>query len=88
MDTGSRTFEADEVRTAIAGEIRALRGRRGISQAELRERAGFSRSTMGRIEAGERDVEIAELMAIAAALGVTAAELLQAVQDSLEGKQL
>lgn len=88
MDTARRTFGAEEVRAAIAGEIRALRGRRGMSQAELRDRAGFSRSTLGRIEAGERDVEVAELMAIAAALGVTAAELLQAVQDSLEGKQL
>ncbi|NKU37235.1 helix-turn-helix domain-containing protein [Rhodococcus hoagii] len=58
------------------------------ARAELRERAGFSRATLGRIEAGERDVEIAELMAIASVLGVTAAELLQAVQDSLEGKQL
>jgi len=59
-----------------------------MSQTELREQAGFSRSTMRRIESGERDVEIAELMSIASALGVTAAELLQAVQDSLEGKQL
>ncbi|ASN72035.1 hypothetical protein 7S2_42 [uncultured Caudovirales phage] len=76
------------MRAAIGGEIRALRGRRGMSQTELRERAGFSRSTMRRIESGERDVEIAELMAIATALGVTAGSLLQAVQDSLQGKQL
>lgn len=88
MDAESRSFEAAEVRAAIAGEIRALRGRRGMSQTELRDRAGFSRSTMRRIESAERDVEIAELMAIASALGVTAADLLQAVQDSLEGKQL
>ncbi|WP_268960885.1 helix-turn-helix domain-containing protein [Rhodococcus spongiicola] len=88
METVGPTFGADEVRTAIAGEIRALRGRRGMSQTELRERAGFSRSTMRRIESGERDVEIAELMAISTALGINAAELLQAVQDSLEGKQL
>ncbi len=35
-----------------------------------------------------RDMDIRQGIAIATALGVTVAELLQAVQDSLEGKQL
>lgn len=59
-----------------------------MTQTELIKKSGLSRATIGRIENGERDMDIPQGIAIAAALDVTIAELLQAVQDSLEGKQL
>ncbi|MGF7124080.1 helix-turn-helix transcriptional regulator [Rhodococcus sp. BE178] len=88
MDADRRLPEADAVRDAIANEIRALRGRRRMTQADLIRESGLSRATIGRIENAERDMDIRQGIAIATALGVTVAELLQAVQDSLEGKQL
>ncbi|NKT91712.1 helix-turn-helix domain-containing protein [Rhodococcus hoagii] len=88
MDADRRLPEAQVVRDAIANEIRALRGRRRMTQADLIRESGLSRATIGRIENGERDMDIQQGIAIATALGVTVAELLQAVQDSLEGKQL
>lgn len=80
--------EMAAIRDAIANEIRALRGRRRMSQADLIRASGVSRAAIGLIENAERDMSIPQTVKIARALGVTPAQLLQAVQDSLEGKQL
>lgn len=77
-----------EIRDAVAREVRALRGRRRMSQAELIAKTGISKSAMRRLEGAERDMDIPQAIAIASAFGISVAELLQAVQDSLEGKQL
>ncbi|MFC7450502.1 helix-turn-helix transcriptional regulator [Rhodococcus daqingensis] len=84
----TRDTERDEIRNAIANEIRALRGRRRMTQADLIRASGISRAAIGRIENAERDMDMQQAYAIARALGVTPAELLQAVQDALDGKQL
>lgn len=51
----------------IAHRVRASRTARGWSQIELAERAGVSRPTVARVEAGD-DVNTAKLIPIAAAL--------------------
>lgn len=74
----------DPTRAAIASEIRAWRGRRGMSQAELIKASGLSRSTIGRIENCEKDVDIPQLRAIAAALNVDWLRILTDAQAALD----
>ncbi len=53
--------------------------RNGWSQKELAGRVGTSQSYIARLEAGEIDPQVSTLNRLAAALQVSAAELLQAV---------
>jgi transcriptional regulator with XRE-family HTH domain len=65
-DTGRRVF----------GErIRALRQNRGLSQERLADMAGIHRTYLSSLERGERNVGLDNVYAIAAALGVSPAEL-------------
>lgn len=61
----------------IAAGIRAERARRGWTQAQLAERAGLSRNTVGDIEARKRTVTVDYLLTFCKALGVPASILLQ-----------
>lgn len=54
----------------IAGAVRAERARRKWSQAELARRTGMSRSTIGDIEQGKRQVTANHLPLFCQALGV------------------
>lgn len=60
----------------IADAILAIRRSRGISRTELAERAKMDRSQLWRIETGRAFPQEATLFRIAAALDVTATELL------------
>ncbi|WP_343466316.1 helix-turn-helix transcriptional regulator [Rhodococcus aetherivorans] len=71
------------MRKALAAEVRARRAYLHMAQGELIAASGLSRSTIGRIENGERDMDIPQLVAIAAALETTPAELLQAATDAV-----
>jgi transcriptional regulator with XRE-family HTH domain len=73
----------DAIRRAIASEIRAERGRKNLSQADLIRLSGLSKSTIGRIENAERDVDIAQLVAIGDVLGIAPVTILQRAQDAL-----
>jgi len=53
-----------------------LRGRRGLSQAALAGQASSSPARISEIEEGRADPELAEILALARALGVPAADLL------------
>ena len=57
-------------------KIRAARKGRGISQRDLARALGMSQSTLSRIERGERRVSVDRLIAIARALGVRPADML------------
>lgn len=72
-----------QMRDALANEIRARRAYKRMSQGDLVEAAGLSRSTIGRIENAERDMDIPQLAAIADALGTTPVSILQAATDAL-----
>ena len=61
--------------------IREARKRAGLTQAALAERIGLDQSGVSRIERGERPVTVDVLVAIARALGVPPAALLEDVGD-------
>jgi transcriptional regulator with XRE-family HTH domain len=55
--------------------VRELRLARGLSQEELAFKAGVHRTYLGSIERGERNPALKNIVAIAAALDVSLAEL-------------
>lgn len=60
----------------IGNLIKLRRTELGMSQKELAERCGYTnRSTISRIESGDRDVPVKQLKKIAAALGMDAEDL-------------
>lgn len=59
----------------LAQNIKRLRLERGLSQEALADAAELHRNYLGGIERGERNVAIDNIGKIAAALGVSAAEL-------------
>ena len=59
----------------------ASREQIGLSQRDLAARLGRPRSFVGRIEAGERRVDVIEFIEIALALGVNPKELFASVVD-------
>ena len=53
---------------ALGEAVRAARKARGMSQESLADAAGIDRSHMGKIERGERNVTLLNVVKIAAAL--------------------
>jgi transcriptional regulator with XRE-family HTH domain len=64
------------VDTALGARVRALRQRAGMSVAELARAAGVPEPALAALEGGERGLAVAELDALADALGVPAETLL------------
>lgn len=63
---------------SLGKAIRAKRKSLGISQEDLAITAGVERSNMGKIERGENNLSILNLIRIADALDSNAAEILEA----------
>ena len=61
--------------------VHELRKAKGITQAELAERAGVSRSYLSMIESGRKHPNAIRLQALADGLGVTVAELISPSED-------
>lgn len=79
MATGSRT-PTDYTR-AVADEIRAERSRQRLTQGVVAAAAGIPLPTYRKIEQGVRMLDIAQLVDIATALGVTGSVILEAVEQ-------
>lgn len=62
----------------FAGRLRELREAAGITQAELATRVGVIRDAVAKWEAGNREPSWSNIIAVAAALGVTCEAFLQA----------
>lgn len=71
---------------AVGGRIRELRTARAMSQEVLAERAGLHRNYVGSVERGERDVGIAAISKLAAALGLSLAEFFEPFVSRRLGK--
>lgn len=66
----------------VAGAVRAERARRRWSQAELAERTGMARSTIGDIEQGKRQVTVNHLPLFCRALGVPLSVLIAGAETA------
>lgn len=60
---------------AFGDAVRAARGREGLSQELLADRAGLHRTYVGGVERGERNLSLLNIWALADALNVEPAEL-------------
>lgn len=76
MISARATTEFDSYLKAIGGTIRELRKELGFSQEELAHRSSIDRSHMGKIERGERNVSVVNIMRISRALDCAPSELL------------
>jgi transcriptional regulator with XRE-family HTH domain len=61
----------------VGKTIRKLRQEKGLSQADLADRAGLSREYVNKIEAGRYDPPLSTINALARALRVRPARLLE-----------
>lgn len=68
---------------AFGEAIRAARRRRGISQEDLAFKCGLDRTYVSGIERGLRNPSLTNILKIAAALDLTAAELLADVSADI-----
>lgn len=70
---------SDPARVAFGRQVRHLREERGLSQERLAELAGIHRTYMSDIERGERNIGLDNILALARALGVSAAQFFEPV---------
>jgi transcriptional regulator with XRE-family HTH domain len=64
----------DELLVQIGNTIKSERLRKGLSQAELAERAELHKNFIGMIERGQRSTTISSLRKICLALGISLTE--------------
>ena len=64
-------MDNESERRRIGLRIAELRKSKGLTQAQLAEKTGFSQSNIGRIETGRYSVGLDVLASIAEALGAT-----------------
>jgi transcriptional regulator with XRE-family HTH domain len=64
-------MDKESDRERIGARIAELRKAKGLTQAQLAEKTGFSQSNIGRIETGRYSVGLDVLTKIADALGAT-----------------
>ena len=65
----------------IGQRIQALRKANGYSQEEFAYNSGIARTYMGRVERGEQNISIQNLIKIALALGVEVGELVPSINQ-------
>lgn len=81
MDTHGSAFEA--ARHAIADEIRSRRARLRMTQLQLAQQSGLSRTTLARLEAADKDTTFPDIIRICKALNTNPIEFMQSVQDTM-----
>lgn len=69
------------VQRAFGLAVRAQRECQGISQEDLADRCGLHRTYVGSVERGERNISLQNIHLIAAAMEMTASELLHMAED-------
>ena len=70
--------DADRSLKRLGDAVRAARKAKGLSQEALADAAGIDRSHMGKIERGERNVTLLNLVRISKAIGCKPSDLLVA----------
>ncbi|THF64906.1 helix-turn-helix transcriptional regulator [Pseudothauera nasutitermitis] len=82
---GATTFEAEPA-LAFGQAVRDARMERSMAQEQLASQAAIERSHMGKIERGEHMPTLALILRIAAALEMSAANLIEATEKKLRAK--
>jgi len=67
----------NDTRSAFGARLRVIRLQVGISQEELAARAGLHRTYVSSVERGQRNIALANIHALADALGVAASDLFE-----------
>lgn len=75
-----------EFRRAFGAEVRAVRARRGMTQADLAGAAHLARSHLSQIERGDVSPSLDIQVRIAQALGLTIDELLRRAREEHDGR--
>jgi transcriptional regulator with XRE-family HTH domain len=83
VDPGEPESGVDEFVRAVAANVRALRRDADLTLAELAAQAGLGKSTLAQIESGRANPSVETLWAIAAALRVSFARIVEEVRPSL-----
>lgn len=79
---GSTTYEPEPA-LAFGQAVRAARVEQGMAQEELASLADIERSHMGKIERGEHMPTLVLILRIAAALNISAADLMAQTEKEL-----
>jgi transcriptional regulator with XRE-family HTH domain len=65
-----------DVRVRFGRKLRETRLKRGVSQEKLADLAGLHRTYVSSVELGKRNISLVNIERLAAALGVSMAELM------------
>lgn len=84
MQRNNTIIETDQ---AIAGAVRAELARRKVSQQQLTERTGWSKSFLARRVHGTVPFTVAELLTLSRAVGVEITELIPSAEDRNRGTE-
>lgn len=68
---------------AFAAQMRAERAAADLTQTQLASKAGMGRTTLIRIEAGERDMDTTQLAGLCNALGLSLVEFVSRAEERL-----
>lgn len=77
--TKPRPISRADPKRILGDNLRRIRHEAGISQEELADRANLHRTYISSIERGERNVSVENIFAIAQALDVPPADLLEII---------
>ncbi len=72
---------------AIAAVLKEARNSAGLSQQELADFSGLSRSYISFVECGERGISVAALYQISKALKIEGAELFRRIENAIEEQE-
>jgi XRE family transcriptional regulator, aerobic/anaerobic benzoate catabolism transcriptional regulator len=87
MSVHYNAFMQERLLAALGRAVRARRLARELTLVELAERSGLSPRFVAQLEAGEGNIAVGRLAALAEALGVRGSELLRAAEPSGVGER-
>jgi len=75
-----------ELKLALAGGVRQLRERRGLTQGDLAKRLGSSQSRIAKMEAADASVSLDLLMRSLLSIGATANDIAKLIKTAETGR--